>query len=312
MRLRSCSAWRCLAVTDKVPPFSDCYPMTVDPFSTYVLPPNQTLVIEISGSDAAKVINNLTTNDFAALPNCQTLETFVTDLRGWTVAHGIVLKNEVGVWLLGSHPNASQVAAHLDRYIIREDASVIDHSSEFAVAWSLADELPQDDAVRSALLPATAVTPTIMFGPRQRLLKLTEQRGARMLNEAQWQLRRVQHKWPQMGMDILEKCIPQEVDRTTTAISFHKGCYLGQETIARLDARGQLQKKLCLLHFEDQLTLPASVLADGKEIGQITSLAVDMTDGTSYALAYLRRGYFELDQAVQCGAVAGRVIAPKN
>ena len=86
----------------------------------------------------------------------------------------------------------------------------------------------------------------------------------------------------------------QELDRDRQAISFTKGCYLGQETIARLDARGQLQKKLCLIELTPsrEIAIGATLYNGEKEVGHITSLARDPASGSVRALAILRRGNF--------------------
>jgi folate-binding protein YgfZ len=121
-----------------------------------------------------------------------------------------------------------------------------------------------------------------------------------------WQQLRTAHFWPLMGVDIWEKCIPQELDRTEQAISFTKGCYLGQETIARLDARGQIQKKLSLLRIDGPVQPQQKLLFNDQEVGQITS-AVASNHGF-LALAVLRRGFFELDTRLTCCGFAAQVI----
>ena len=68
---------------------------------------------------------------------------------------------------------------------------------------------------------------------------------------------RIEHGWPIYGLDFSDANLPQEIARDPYAISFTKGCYLGQETVARLDALGQVQKKMVLLQISGD-TLPKS------------------------------------------------------
>jgi folate-binding protein YgfZ len=109
-----------------------------------------------------------------------------------------------------------------------------------------------------------------------------------------------------MGEDIWEKCIPQELDRNAQAISFTKGCYLGQETIARLDALGQIQKKLCLLKIDGTSVQPGTaILADDKEVGTVSSVAPE-SDAT-FALGVIRRGYFDSGTVLTCNGAQAAV-----
>ena len=91
---------------------------------------------------------------------------------------------------------------------------------------------------------------------------------------------------------MTEKNLPQEVDRDARAISFVKGCYLGQETVARLDALGHVNR--ILRGFEIDAEAPpadGSKLVDGdKEVGWIGSAALSERTGRPVALGYLRVG----------------------
>ena len=268
--------------------------------------------VQILGGDAAKVVNNLCTNDIKKLDDGQACEAFITNVRGWCVEHGFILKQPNEITIVGSFGNASALCAHIDRYIVREDAKIADQSSSKAIFL-----LDQQEAGRSAShfdvpelkLPlgsiqsvtiasvkCTAVAVDLLnrgdvmliaeTSDRDALIESLESAGVAVNDSAEFERRRIANFWPKSGSEILEKSIPQELDRDATAISFTKGCYLGQETIARLDAIGQLQKKLCLVRFDANSPIIAgdALLKDGQQVGQITSVASDV------ALAYLRRG----------------------
>ena len=88
---------------------------------------------------------------------------------------------------------------------------------------------------------------------------------------------RIETGFPWFGVDVTDENLPQEVGRTENAVSFTKGCYLGQEPIARLDAMGHVNRELCVLRFESDV-LPESGAAihavdDDREVGKITSAA---------------------------------------
>jgi folate-binding protein YgfZ len=106
---------------------------------------------------------------------------------------------------------------------------------------------------------------------------------------------RIEAGMPLYGIDISEDNLAQEVGRTKQAISFTKGCYLGQEPIARIDALGHVNRELCGLKLSTGSAPPpgrAVNSEDGsKEIGSITSSVLSPLDNTPFALAYLKSQY---------------------
>ena len=137
--------------------------------------------------------------------------------------------------------------------------------------------------------------------------------GSQLCDEHLFQWLRISSFWPLQPYDFGEKTIPQELDRDARAISFTKGCYLGQETIARLDARGQLQKKLCLLEISDsdsphQLHAGDQLKLGDKEVGQLTSIANFPESNLWRALALVRRGNFLPGTEMECHGQIARVV----
>jgi folate-binding protein YgfZ len=103
---------------------------------------------------------------------------------------------------------------------------------------------------------------------------------------------RIEQGYPWFGVDISEDNLPQEVGRNLKAISFTKGCYLGQETVARIDALGHVNKTLCGVAFNGEAlpTAGLELFAADKVVGQITSACWSPKLGRPLALAYVRRG----------------------
>jgi folate-binding protein YgfZ len=95
---------------------------------------------------------------------------------------------------------------------------------------------------------------------------------------------------PVFGRDITPDNLPQEIGRDAKAISFVKGCYLGQETVARIDAIGHVNKVLRGLRFSaPEGVAPGIPLGkDGKTVGAITSSAVDPRNGRPVGMGYVR------------------------
>ncbi len=296
-------------------------------------------VISIAGADARTIVNNLTTNDVSRLPLGHSLEAFVTDVRGWVVALVNIVHLPDDYLLISQLPDPAVLVRHVDRYIVREDAVVRDRSADFA-CYVLTGQ-----ATDSVLGLPTPNSPAGQFPPifesicddskviglhakiisDRSKLTLVARTHAKQFEgqirsagidicdcQAEFEAQRIRAFWPLAGREITSKTLPQELDRDATAISFTKGCYLGQETVARLDARGQLQKKLCLLSIAGPAESGGDLTCDGKLVGTITSSAPGLPFHASTALAFIKRGYFDPGTRLDAGTYSARVLVPHS
>lgn len=295
---------------------------------------NDLTILDIVGTDAVQVLNNLCTADVKLLQTGSGVETFVTEVRGRTVGHGCLYKLADRLRFIGARDQAPTLLAHIDRYIIREDAQPSDTSATFCSVLITADGAEQL-AAQWGLTPGTPPHLTLAAGPAE-LQDLTvyqvpwtgpqdwlcvapaDSREAVTAALAPLQIpagdlhsfhtRRILAGFPWFGVDVDETNLPQEADRNEAAISFTKGCYLGQETVARLDALGQVQKKL--VRWQLQTTAPVAagteLTSDGKKVGKVTS-AVPVDDHT-VALGYARRSHFDAGSQADCNGVAAVVL----
>ncbi len=112
------------------------------------------------------------------------------------------------------------------------------------------------------------------------------------------------------GVELHDKMIPLEADLYET-ISFTKGCYLGQEIIARLDSLGTPARMLRAIELDSAAvpTIGESVRVDGKEVGKVLSSIYSKALDKPIALAYIRRGHNEPGTSVEIDGVAGKVNA---
>ncbi|MEM7474589.1 MAG: hypothetical protein AAF483_06305 [Planctomycetota bacterium] len=271
--------------------------------------------IEVIGADALTIANNLTTNDIKALRENTSCESFVTNAKGWTVAHGFVLKMPDRIRLFGQHPSPSLICEHIDRYIIREDARISDLSAQQTLLLVAQPDIPADCSDGIQRLPTPIADYDLLVLPREQepgvveLLGHGASVGELQLGSAdEFEELRVLNFWPLKGREIGEKTIPKELDRDTQAISYTKGCYLGQETVARLDARGQLNKKMCRLQFPSGSApkVGDKIKQGEKDAGEVTSVAKE----SCQALAVLRRGTFDEGAVLNTELGDVTVLAP--
>lgn len=283
--------------------------------------------IEVTGQDRARFLHNFCTNDVMALAPGQGAEAFFCNAKGRVLAHATLLVEQESIWLETVGGAAPNLLSHLDRYIIREDVTLHDRSNETeamalvgAGARSLFESFlsPLTDGnthpgntssfhggrftdeagavlqvwhVDWLTIPTLLVfgSPTAVQRNRQRL----QQDGVSWGDSSQWDLLRISSGFPEYGVDITSDQLPQEVARTARCISFRKGCYLGQEPVARLDALGHTNRELRRLELLDSQTIPSAgtPLFDRETptpVGQITSAAQDPSGRRAVALAYLK------------------------
>ena len=285
-------------------------------------------VIRFQGADRCRVFNNLCTQDLRKLSDGQAFETFVTDVKGRTFGHGIAMAWNGNAFLITVPDQGVKLVPHFDRYIIREDAVVSDVSDTYQF-WLFEDRevTSKAFAIEIDTLPSKATITDFAIGDNRIIMlhapwigpesilaivsteqscePIAERLGnawqtSDMFQREAWELARINAFWPWYGVDMDDRHLPQELDRDASAISFNKGCYLGQETIARLDMLGKVQKKLVKLSIESSDN-PASqtiIHADGKEVGTITSAAKTEAADKCMALAFVKRSHFASGQTL--------------
>jgi tRNA-modifying protein YgfZ len=115
--------------------------------------------------------------------------------------------------------------------------------------------------------------------------------GWPVLSVEGYETARVMAGFPRMGSELTEKTIPAETGLIDLTVSFTKGCYTGQELVARIDSRGgNVPRHLRRLFSTDPLSVGAQLTGeDGKEVGTVTSVA-RAPDGGWIGLGYIRRG----------------------
>lgn len=278
-------------------------------------------LIELSGQDRVSFLHNLCTADIKGLKVGEGCELFFTDVQGRTIGFGYVFASDHSLLLSTAADQAEVLLPHLDRYQIREDVQCMDHSREWQ-QWALCG--PKSESVCEEILSLKIGSGNLCFaqttweGIQLRccrtdvfglpgLLLQIESETADSLAEALakessecdvavFDFLRIRAGSPVFSRDISPKNFPQEIDRDTRAISFNKGCYLGQETIARIDAIGQVHRLLRQLAVSDADPLPVAgdpLTADGKSAGHFTSVGCNPENGQIVALGILRRAYAE-------------------
>jgi len=275
--------------------------------------------VELTGSDRARFLHNFCTNDIKRLQPGQGCEAFVTSVQGKVLAHLFVFVAPDSLWIDSTPGSEDLLVAHLDKYLITEDVEIVRRSAEFGEVLvtgpRAAERLGEAGCDVSALQSfehrmcelggiRVAVRRVDLLGAPGYLLLVGRDSLDALKNllasrlpqgEVElFHMLRIEAGFPLYGIDISDNNLAQEVNRTAEAISFTKGCYLGQEPIARIDALGHVNQELRRLRFESgSVPAPGTPLVtdtpDAKPAGIITSSSLSFMDDRPIALAYVRR-----------------------
>lgn len=275
------------------------------------------------GADRKRFLHGQVTNNVNDLPvgqgNYAALVTakgkLQSDLYVYQLAEEILLDFEPGL--------SATVAQRLEKYIIADDVQVVDVSehyglltvqgpkaSEAVLALGLLQSLPTKPLHFSSIKDEQLGEVYVMNQPRgtaqgfdlfvptpslstmaERLMTLVQSLGGRVCGWQALETVRIEAGFPRFGMDMDETNLAPEAGIEGRAISYNKGCYIGQEVIARIRTYGQVAKALRGLRITSG-PLPNKgdkLFAGEKEVGYITSSVYSPTLQANVALGYVRR-----------------------
>jgi folate-binding protein YgfZ len=267
------------------------------------------------GADRDKFLHGQVTNDILRLNSGEGTYAALVTAKGKMESDLFVykLKDEL---LLDFEPGFTQRGIdRLNRYVIAEDVQIVDVAPHYGLLSIVGPNAAK--VLRSANLPVpeTALTWTsstsesgetyVANNPRFRVpafdlfvpLGEMESTGRSLeTNGASWagfsalETLRIENGIPRYGVDMTENTLPQEAELQDRAVSFAKGCYIGQEVIARIRTYGQVAKALRLLRVDGEVPKPGTkIFAGGKEVGFVTSAARSPRRGVNVSLGYVRK-----------------------
>jgi folate-binding protein YgfZ len=274
--------------------------------------------IEVTGEDRATFLHNMCTADIRRLTPGTGCEAFFCSAQGKILGYVYVFCAPES-FVLETAPGQTGLMAHLDRFIIREKVELIDRTAEwgeFLLAGPHAERILSEIGTTLPEATVLAHTATRIGGHETwiRRMELTRPggfliacrsdasdairsslmaAGAEAASTEAFDAARIEAGSPLYGRDITDENLPQEVGRNAQAISFTKGCYLGQETVARIDALGHVNRHLVGVRFAGK-EIPAAgeeLSSSDKVVGRVTSAAWSPRLATPLALAYVRRGH---------------------
>ena len=257
----------------------------------------------VEGPDACDLLHGLLTADIRAVPVGGATRSLVLDAQGHLVARIAVARDDGDAFtLVLDPPPAPDGMAVISAHHVSEDAEVLG-PEDTRVLVGTADLAPAlvgaGDLQVPGVIPGTievlADDPSVM----------ARERGIGLAADGVLEALRIWTATPAIGVDTSSRTLVQEA-RLDDAVSFDKGCYLGQETVARLHYRGHANRRLARIALSGPVPVGTQVTADGREVGTVTSMAEVPGHGWT-ALATVRRE--AADHAdVDAGGTPGRVL----
>jgi folate-binding protein YgfZ len=226
---------------------------------TYIRP---RAYVRVKGPDAADLLQRIVSNDVLAADSCQAL---ILTAKGRVIAPLRVWRRGEDDFLLLTEPELGEtVRAQLARMRIASKCEIEPEEHTSAIVLGDADGIPNDDYG----VPAVEV--------------LDAPDTAEQADEELERLR-ILARTPRWGTEIDEGILPAEAGLDERAVSFTKGCYPGQEPLARLQHRGHVNRTLRVIEIAGERAHPADeVVHDGRPVGRVTSSVQGL------ALGYVR------------------------
>lgn len=301
--------------------------------------------IEFTGPDRAKSLHNLTTQDIQGMAAGHIAEGFVTSPQGKTLGFFTIRKTSDSI-MLSCEPGGEPLTLdHFSKYTIFDDVHFENVTPKYEQRLWLGAQGVQ--AVLDCFLPGGGAMPQGRFVsvdcpgfgtfdlirhdefsvPGIRIFapigmaetiehEILRSAGVSLMrgDDALYDRLRVLSAWPCFPVEIRADNLPQEFDRDATAINFRKGCYLGQETVARLDALGHVNRVLRCFVLEsdhvpvDPARLKDSALVDesGQKVGEIRSAVMGEHANQAVGMVLIRTK--AIDTAVRAAGLAEATV----
>jgi len=259
-----------------------------------VVVPDHPALFWIEGPGALQCLQGLLTSDLAALSENSLGYGAILTGKGMIILDPFVLRRDTGVLLILPRFVRETAMAHFRRTLPPRLARVEDRSDSWRLLWTLGTASLKVAGSMNGFVPAASLMPFkgIIAGERSAIEETSqelERTGMHRGDEAYLAAARVLAGWPTLGREIDDKTLPQEVRFDELgAVSYSKGCYTGQETVARVHFRGHPNRQLRGLVFPPgPVSGSRTITMEGKEVGVLRTTV--QTEDRTLALATVRR-----------------------
>lgn len=261
------------------------------------------LLVQIEGDDARTWLNGQLTNDLKTLSPDHPVYGLVLNVKGRILADALAIEHpEHGVMMAVPTSAWPVLVPHLEHYIIMEDVTLKPREDLALITVQRTARPDGEGWLPHARLEGEGFDKVVSRAELEASLAAL---NARVIDDATLELLRIQEARPRFARDFGDATYPQEAGLEKTAISFNKGCYLGQEVICMLESRGKLSRRL--VRLEGTPMQPGDELHDetGAKIGEVTSAI----EGRAIALGYVKRAHAIEGASVRAPSGEAKVTA---
>lgn len=289
--------------------------------------------LRLQGPDARRFLHGMVSNDVQGLKPGRGCHACLLSVKGKLIGDLAIFDlGDEGLLLSLVAAARDGVYQALDRHLIMDNATLSDVSWDVAALqlvgdaaaqflatalpglspatidtlprYGFADVAQAEGSLRVAAMPALGAATFCVFGPPaavERVQRALDAVGAAVLHPADAEILRVESGLPEYGRDLDEDRMPAEAG-LDDAVSFSKGCYMGQEVVVRLRDRGHLNRKLCGLRFDEAASPPVVGCklrsADRPQAAVLTSVVQSPRFGT-IGLAYVHRSAWDVGNRLE-------------
>jgi tRNA-modifying protein YgfZ len=260
--------------------------------------PDPVELIWLTGQDAVRFINDLISQEVGSAVVGEVRRSLLLTPKGRIDFILWALRDQDRVGLVTEDGRGEELVSRLSRYRIRVEVA-IDRSTSPATV--IVGDIGQPDG--GWISTGDGILADVSWTGVRRALVMGEPPDFPMLEKARYEYLRIQALEPLVGVDLDDATIPQETRLVESTVAFDKGCFLGQELVARLHNRGgRVNRHLRVVDFGGSIPKPGAHLFSGEEdVGIVTSSAGGL------GLVNLKRGV-DTGATVAAGGHQGVVI----
>jgi folate-binding protein YgfZ len=276
------------------------------------------VVVHVRGDDARTWLNGQVTSDVREVPAGHGVYGLAVTVRGKIMADLWVIHSGGDLAVLLPKTAMETVLASFERQIIMDDVELVPDDALAIIsvqgpkAGAVIEAAALSDTERQRCDELGHGGELIVVAEPQRasvfaaLIAEAERVGGCAVDDQGLELARLRAGRPRFERDFGPEQYPQEAGLEERAVSFNKGCYLGQEVICTLENRGRLTRRLARLSAAQGALAPGSELHDGddRQVGKVTSAAFDPESGRLLALGYVKHAAAAAGATLHAGSAS--------
>lgn len=260
--------------------------------------------IVLRGKDRATWLNGLVTCDLVKRGPKEAAYGLLVEKKGRIIADFYSVPGADTLALLVPSSLRDGLVETLDHYLIMEDVEL--EAADLTLFLAQGD--PERGATFAGSIDVLGQPGTAYAVPSAEADAFASKLP--LLDEAAWEARRIEHGLPRFGVEFDTTHYPQEASLETLAVSFDKGCYLGQEVVYMLQNRGHVKRKLVPLDVEGDAPLAAGdavTTAEGAAVGDVKSSVIGPSSGKPVAIAMVKYAQSKPGTELRVGDRVARV-----